>query len=296
GLTWPEKLGEELGRSFRKVWTNNAGMDGHTTFGHRALLDEYIFRLKPKVVIFLVGSNDMGKDAATRMDRLLTENGPDRPLSARLFVAAASRSAVASLARNLYLSFRAREAGLGHRETDFVSLKPVAAPPGLLARVLADHGAHVPAYRARLEALARDAKAAGIEPVFATTPLPCGSGKDPATGADLALMPLPEGSPFVNCGVQWAALELYNDATRKAAASSGSALVDLAVRLPKDTRYFYDFSHFTAEGTAEAARIMYSELCPRLAAEYPDLFTGKCFSTAKNGVAGQARAGRGVGP
>ena len=50
-----EKLAYEL------VWLNNAGLDGHSTFGHEILLRSHIIKLKPDMIIFLTGINDFLK-------------------------------------------------------------------------------------------------------------------------------------------------------------------------------------------------------------------------------------------
>lgn len=59
GKTWIDVLGSKLNNNFRDLWTNNAGFRGMTTHGHITLMD-YIVKLKPKVVLFLVGINDLG--------------------------------------------------------------------------------------------------------------------------------------------------------------------------------------------------------------------------------------------
>jgi len=43
------------------IWINNAGLDGHSTAGHLVLMREYIALMKPDVVIFLIGLNDVGR-------------------------------------------------------------------------------------------------------------------------------------------------------------------------------------------------------------------------------------------
>ncbi|MZH03580.1 MAG: SGNH/GDSL hydrolase family protein, partial [Nitrospinae bacterium] len=59
GKTWPAILGKKANESFKHVWVNNAGLDGHSTFGHIVLMKDFITNIKPKVVLFLVGINDL---------------------------------------------------------------------------------------------------------------------------------------------------------------------------------------------------------------------------------------------
>ncbi len=271
GRSWPERLGARLAASFDGAWVNNAGMDGHSTFGHEALLKSYIIKLKPKTVVFLTGLNDMGLSSASRFDRLLTEN-KERPLPARALVWAAGRSRVFSLVQNLVLYSRAIKAGLVHAELDLKAMKTADLPAVSRAVLLKAHAAGAAAYGRRLAGLAKLCRDNGIEPVLATQPLLCGRGKDPATGADLER--LAAGDEYRNCSGQWAALELYNAETRRIGRDLGMTVADLAAGLPKDSRYYYDFSHFTAEGADKVASLVYRDICPRLAKLSPETFKG----------------------
>ena len=42
------------------MWVNNAGLDGATTYRHLILMEDYVAQLRPKVVLFLIGINDVG--------------------------------------------------------------------------------------------------------------------------------------------------------------------------------------------------------------------------------------------
>lgn len=271
GKSWPERLGARLAASFDGAWVNNAGMDGHSTFGHEALLRAYIIKLKPRAVVFLTGLNDMGLSSASRFDLLLTENR-ERPLPARALVWAAGRSRVASLVQNLILYSRAIKAGLVHAELDLKTMKTADLTAERRAALLEAHAAGAAAYGRRLAGLAALCRENGIEPVFATQPLLCGSGNDPSTGADLER--LAAGDKYANCAGQWAVLELYNAETRRVGRELGVSVSDLASSLPKDSRYYYDFSHFTAEGADRVAALVYADTCPRLARLSPETFKG----------------------
>ena len=60
GLSWPDLLGQQLSRGFNRVWVNNAGLDGATTYRHLILMEDYVVTLRPKVALFLIGINDVG--------------------------------------------------------------------------------------------------------------------------------------------------------------------------------------------------------------------------------------------
>src|SRR5690606_34256959 len=58
---WSKVLEDSLAKDFGKVWVNNAGLNGHSTFGHRILLEDIVAPLKPDYVFFLVGVNDIDR-------------------------------------------------------------------------------------------------------------------------------------------------------------------------------------------------------------------------------------------
>lgn len=272
GKSWPEQLAPLLEKSFRQVWVSNAGMDGHSTFGHAVLLRDYLVGLKPRVIIFLTGNNDMGLAGAGPDDMLLT--GGKRSLAARVLLNAAGYSRTLALAQNIYSYFVARNAGLAHSQIDFKMMMPVKAGPDLLKTQRARHAPFINAYTLRLKSLIDTSRQNGIEPVLATQPLMCGKGKDPETGTDLELMPT--GDEFVNCAVKWQILEMYNDAARRLAALEKVTLADVAIQLPKSSRNFYDIYHYTAPGAEALAEYIYRDICPAMAKLAPADYKGGC--------------------
>ena len=67
-----------------------------------------------------------------------------------------------------------------------------------------------------------------------------------------------------------------NDATRELGREQEVPVVELARSLPKSSRLFYDFVHFTGEGAQAVATLMASGLCPTLARARPELLTKPC--------------------
>ena len=59
GKDWPALLNASLQSKFSKLWLNNAGFGGHSTFGHLYLQREYVSSISPKVILYLVGINDV---------------------------------------------------------------------------------------------------------------------------------------------------------------------------------------------------------------------------------------------
>ena len=98
--TWPHQLEERLQPGFKNTWVNNAGFCGYSTFGNIILVKDFIVKLNPKVLIFLVGINDLGVGEAREYDtRLKTLNF--RSLE-RMLASLANYSELAAASLNIY--------------------------------------------------------------------------------------------------------------------------------------------------------------------------------------------------
>jgi hypothetical protein len=248
-LTWPFLLGLRLADSVRGCWLNNAGLDGQSTFGHLVMLNDYVKKLHPSVVVFLTGINDVETSGPSFHDKLY-ERGAYPDLLHFLF----NNSEVLNLGLNLWRGWRARRFNNttnGMMVLD--SVRRMALADSVVRARLEAQGPFVEGYRARLNALADTCLAWHIVPVFVTQPDQFGYGRDPATGADLAAFPV---EPSVNGALLWAMLERYNDIIRRMCAERGLPMIDLARLMPKNSLYFYDMSHFTNAGASEVAGLV----------------------------------------
>lgn len=302
GQTWTDWLGARLGESFADLWINNSGVDGHSTVGHLSLMRDYIGSLRPDVVLFLVGINDERLEAAREFDSggltRLVESG----FLGRLFRLADKIEIIAYL-QNIYRWKQAEAAGLRTNESvDFSTLSTLEK--AALAeinpwdrevdyRVLGtasnsgevDEGALVEnkvleEYRERLLELVKISLDAGIEPILITQPAVYGEGVDPETGVDLEKIPVGSDEDDwlrgYNGRTKWQILERYNQVTREVARDRDLMVIDLARKMPKNSRYYYDLIHFSKDGAVEVAEIIYADLCPYLAEKYPDYLIGGC--------------------
>ena len=252
GTAWPDRLAALAAADFSPVWLNNAGLDGHSTYGHLLLLKQHVLKLRPKVVIFLVGLNDLGR--------------PAQVAGGEFFPRLAGHSAVFSMFENLSRFMDAKRKGLLHRQLDLKTLPQSLLEPEQERKLLKTYeaGPLLDAYRERLHALIALCRANGIEPVFITQPALYGFGKDPQTGVDLASIRAWEG----NGAVSWKIMEMYNDVARGECRKGSVLCVDLAGAMPKDSAYYYDFYHFTRAGAEKVADIVYHELKPFLERRY----------------------------
>jgi lysophospholipase L1-like esterase len=261
GRTWPERLAVRLQPELRKVWVDNAGLDGHSTFGHLLLTRQALVPLHPKVTLYLVGVNDMFADEPRGFDRVAQNR----------WAALADHSELAATLLNLYRWRRTRQI-----EDLGAMPKPVAlrdrpqrpVPPAVAERLWKEQDRRLAAFRERLERLVALNREHGIEPVLITQPTLLG-GVDPRTGLDTRPMEV-ELWEKLDGALAWRLLERYNDVTRQVGRERGVLTVDLARALPKDSTFFYDFFHFTNQGADRVGAIVHDALAPWLAARYPD--------------------------
>lgn len=260
GKTWTDAMARRLQRSFPDVWVNNAGLDGQSTYGHLILLRDFVDALHPRVAVFLIGVNDIGLEAGNPYDTSL--NPPrSRIRSAAIFLR--DHSELVALGQNLFRVARAKEEGFGHAQIDLKALPRLENDETITRSTIAKFRAALPGFASRVTAIVEECRRHGIEPVLVTQPGLYGDGVDPATGVDLSTV---QTQGAANGRLWWHVQELYNDVTRTIARERGVVLVDAARELPKDSRLFYDFMHFTNEGAAQLGDLVASGIEPRLRA------------------------------
>jgi lysophospholipase L1-like esterase len=272
--TWSHVLGVDLQRHFNRLWLNNAGLSGNSTFGHYILMQDYLVKLKPKVVIFLVGINDLGIHGERDFDQRI--HGFNARSLERFLASAAVHSELAAAALNLYRYYFPKSVMINNQndpqEIDLKKLPHFKVTPENLVAMIKEHRDHyLPPYKTRLEKLITICQDHHIVPVLLTQPVLYGDVVDPATGVNL-------GHKFVakdmDGATAWDILELYNDVTRQVGRGNGVLVIDLAREMPKDSRYYYDLMHFTNAGAAQVADILDARLAPFLAQKFPSYYKG----------------------
>ena len=268
GTSWPERLGEALAPHFDRLWVNNAGLDGHSTFGHLLLMDQIVLRLRPKVVLFLIGLNDVNRELPTGREVAAGR----APLLHRL----ARHSAIVANVLDVRRHLEARERSLGYREVDLARTPQKEADRPRAQALLERHRERsLPGYRSRVRELVARARAHGIEPLLLTQPALYGGDRDDVTGVSLRWIEV-DARQQIHGGLAWRILEEYNDAVREVGKSEGVLVVDLARELPKSSRLYYDFVHFSDQGAREVAALTARAICPHLAARFPGYVAAAC--------------------
>lgn len=263
---WPYLLSKKLDPFFINLWLNNAGLDGHSTFGHLILLNDYLIKLDPKVVLFLVGINDVGLVVDSSQAANEYRTGIHFDSFENFFKSICAYSETASLILNLSRYWRAKVTGRTHEPLALTLLLHQSADPLSVKTTLKLHTLnYIPGYKARLLALIKICREHAIVPIFVTQPYLLGDGIDPLTGVNLKTIQTTEGPG----DLLWKTLELYNNTLRQLCLDQHVYFIDLAHKLPKNSLYFYDAMHFTSKGSAQVARIIESDLTPYLKRKFP---------------------------
>jgi hypothetical protein len=194
--------------------------------------------------------------------------------------ALAQHSAAASATLNTWRAWKASRAGLLHTQVDLRSWPSGVERRADAAGLLNHHRrAFLPGYRQRIQLLARLCREAGMKLVLITQPTLYGPGIDDETGIDLGRIAVSPGEA-VNGALAWEILELYNDVLREAGEAEAVFVIDLARLMPKSSRLYYDFMHFTPQGSERVAEIVTPRLCAYLGQAFPGDLDRPCTAPA----------------
>ena len=273
--TWTALLGDAVADCFDRTWINDAGFDGHTSFAHIDLIRNYINQVHPKVVVMLIGANELYADSPNTQHREQIRLDPNFNNGIKgFFYALARRSEVVGLGSTLYRSFRAWKAGLNYGYNDWANLAEGDAMPSDGEANLAVAREMQPNYAARLHLILRLLRDEQTIPVLITQPTVGGIARDPTTGKELSRL---------RYGLFWyQSFEIYNDTMRHVAQSENVHLIDLARTMPKDTKYYLDTVHYTDAGAKKVAELVAGGLLPYLAQKFPFDNKGGCQNHAVN--------------
>lgn len=259
--TWPDRLAEQLKGRFKNIWLNNAGIDGHSTFGHQVLLNDYLVKLRPKMILFLTGINDMENDQPTFHDEL-NRKGGYADLKHFIF----NNSEILNIGLNLLRGWRAQR--MNNTTSNMLDLKKGTTRIMTSQQIEERKGQQdkfLLGYRKRLEQLIDTCIRYKVEPVFLTQATLFGRGIDPVTGVDLENF---DTGQNMNGKCLLEVLELYNNCMKEVCNSKNVPVIDLDKLMPKNSLYFYDAAHFTNAGAAKVAEIVSAGLEPILSNKF----------------------------
>lgn len=268
GTTWPDRLSQQLNVELDNVWVNNAGIDGHSTFGHLELFDQYLLKIRPRWLLFYVGLNDVDRVDlnSNELGALRIHSRSDDSIARAVQRSLLGSSDTFALLDNFRMQFAAKRKGLTHGQTIEHSHWTASFRQRTMSEEERLHWLSkrnpecLAGYRRRLQSLIERCRDNGIQCALATQPALYGEGVDPLTRVDLESIQVGE----VDGWTQWQLLEKYNRATLEVGQELEVTVIDVASQLPKSSKYFYDLTHYNLEGAVEVAKIIHDELAPVL--------------------------------
>ena len=259
GEDWPNRLYKKLQPTFPSLWMNNAGIDGASSYGHVFLLQQQLLRLKPKMIIFMLGINDINRVDINGFDNLVSIK------RAPFFVRVAEYSELWSTVLNLYRLKNAKEKSLTHNSISAIidgkTAMRAADMQQLKFKLQTADIQLMAAYKKRLLMLIELCRKQQINPVFVTQPCIAGNAMDSTTGKNLGDIQV---TTTMNGYQFWDLLQAYNRVTIETANEQLCFVIDAASSFPKQRKMYYDLMHFRKEGAQAFADTLYQSLQPYL--------------------------------
>jgi len=226
------------------------------------LMNDYLIKLKPSMILMMAGVNDMGRNDLTASDKYSMKGTYGSVAS--FFT---KNSELINLIANLMRAKRAKTNRLNDTWFDLRNYEKMSIPEAEMEeRLKAHRSKYLSGYEQRMDSIVKICNQQNIGMVLITQPALFGKGIDSVSGADLEQYKLFNDA---NGMMWWKTLELYNEVTRQIAVKNNILLIDLANELPKSSRYFYDMIHFTDEGALKVSEIIDKQLSGYLLKLYP---------------------------
>ena len=246
GKDWPNLLGSEIKKVFPSSWLNNAGMEGQSSLGNLQMLKKYAVKLKPNYIILMCGLNDMGLEVPSHFDE-----------NKSIFKKVYDFLEIPSTIVNIVRAGKAKESGLN--QPYLLDLSKAATFPmadSAIYKRLEIEKKYLYAYRARLSEFAKICIENKIKLIFVSQSILFSDENDLYSNAYLGDIKTGD----INGKTRGYILKMYNKVTFDFAESMQIPYVNLAARLPKDSRFFYDGCHFTNDGSEITSGIIYDEI------------------------------------
>jgi len=259
GFDWPSLVGSYLYNIDTTIWLNNAGIDGNSSFGHLQMLPKRVLPYHPDFIIFLVGCNDVEREKFTDHDNFTNRNiFFDTPF---VFLPLYKISHLYRLLYNVNYVYQKKEFAdrcrVYHQNIVFEKVGSIKTDSALLLEKERElQQIYLPKYKKRISALIELCKFHGATPIFLTQPTVLGNVTDPITYINLGQIAFQD----INGEIYWNMLELYNTCLKDVCSQHNIKCIDLANMLPKRTDYYYDYFHFTNEGSAAVADIVKQQI------------------------------------
>lgn len=252
--TWPALVQAGLKAEGRaKVWVGNAGFNGHSTRGHLLVMKHMVPVIRPDVLVFLVGMNDLA--LSMRRSSLEKGNGYDEARGAPRGLLI-SRSRLYQLAAQWWqvnVEGVQVERGAAHNPVDLKTARRsggVSPLPADIREALPS----LPEYRRNLLWIIKLGRKTGARMLFLTQPLLFGPGH-PWDAIDAGEMDGLDAQPWrISGATLWRMLDVFNRELITVCREQKVACYDLASKIPHSSEMFYDHCHFTEIGARLVAK------------------------------------------
>lgn len=254
GATWQDVLRGEFRRAGKSISIANAGVDGHSTYGHLKAFDWWlpqIPNLTPKYILLYVGINDFYK-APDNYDFSGGRSSTRHYLRQQI----RQKSALYYLFRttkDLIFSHEARHKAINYGSVAWTDA-PLASNHARLSRERVD------SYSERLKRLNERVRAMNATPIFVTQSIGRCERRDGKLFGTTDTKTFDETT--INGVDHCIILELLNDVTMRACRESNGVCIDLARELEFDANDYYDFFHNTPQGAEKIGRYLHAKLDP----------------------------------
>lgn len=231
--TWTAKLYQKLKKDIPSVWVNNAGLDGCSTYGHQILMRDYVVKLKPNYVVFLIGINDLSKSSFKQEDGFLINR--QESLIRKLI----KKSELLTTISNVKEALISQKADLDHGKSpnDYKNNESNSLDSIQKINVLNQLNSNKLTYIDRVIQLKEVCQKNNITPIFVTQPM------------------YDDEQSFT-----WKMMEVYNTALLDYCHMNKLICIDLGKEMPKTIQYYYDHIHYTNTGSSAIAEILYQKL------------------------------------
>ncbi len=262
GDTWTDRTATDLKKQFpnQKIWINNAGLNGFSTYGTILLMKDYLVPLKPDFLVLMVGAMDLSQKNKQALDQRFATTQKGNKLGNVLFNLA-NHSELISTVMNLKSMLEKGNQASVFRGKPITQRQHTTLSDTAINQLVLTYDQSLKGYAQRLDTMVDLCKKNNIEPIFMTCPTVYGIGTDSLTNVNLETLDVyGEG----NAKAEWQILERYNDLTRQVCIKNGLTCIDLARIVPKSSLYFYDHVHFNALGCRLVGEIVADTLSKKI--------------------------------
>lgn len=252
--TWPAQLQTLLRQMAPTVMVQNAGLDGHSTRGHLLMMETVIPKIKPDIVILLVGANDLGHSLVE--ERLLFGNPYERAGLKYYLFTHIKVLQFFYIWQQILINKAPIVDKLQYGNHHGYIAKPIterSTLPDSLESILPS----LPEFKNNINAIIDIAKRENIKIIFLT---------QPTLFDDTQYWDAVQGSSYwlrkqklsISAATYWKMLRIFNDSLIELCKSRSIDCFDLASRIPHSSEYFYDGHHFNEAGAELAANEVFA--------------------------------------